>query len=304
VLWVGDPRGVGWRLGMLTTTRLAVGHPNDQDGTAELAELIDALTDHQIFDRVFGAISELSGSVAAPATLPTVRWSAFELPPPAPVETVVVPQDPLPAPRWGLIATLLALGCALIALVPPWVIALAVWVVVLTAAALISSARARRRLSCHAVLVAAATTIGTVAGAVAAATAAPLSHLDIPPVAADAGSAALGAVALIAAAFIWRSDIRRARRERTRHAVPEIQAETRAVDRPPTEVRSPGRPEEDPAAEFQAIITAACRTISADTDDENFLQLNAPEQLAFLDSAPQLARLVAYAPEAARETIM
>ena len=294
VLWVGDPRGVGWRLGMLTTTRLAVGRPDDPDGTGELAELIDTLTGHQIFDRMFSAIAELSRSVAAPATLPTIRWSAFQPPPPTLVEAVVVRRDPPPTLRWGLIAALLAVGCALIALVPPWVVALAVWAVVLTAGVLIGSARPRRsRLSRDAVLVVAATTIGTATGAVAAASADPLSHLRIPPVAADAASAAFGTIALTVAALILRSDVRRARR-----------AEGEVADRPPTEVKTQYRQGEELIAEFRANLAAACRTVSAGADDEEFLQLNAPEQLALLDGAPQLSRLIAYAPGAARETIM
>ena len=298
VLWVGDLRGAGWRLGMLTTTRLAIGHPADPDGTATLVDLTDTLTDHQVFDRVFGAISELSGHVAAPATLPAVRWPALRPTgvPPMPIKTVVVPQDPRPAPMCPLRAGLLALGCALIALIPPWEIALAVWVVVLTVAALVDPARPwGSRPSYHAALVTAVTTVGAAAGAVAAATADPLGHLGVPPVAAESGSAALGATALIAATFIWWSGVRRARRERTRSKVSDL---------PPVEVGPPRQPEDDLAAEYRAVIAAACRTISAGAEDEDFLQLNAPEQLPLLAGAPQQARLVAFAPEAARETIM
>jgi len=114
---------------------------------------------------------------------------------------VVTTQNPRPAWLWLL---LLGLGCALIALIPPWEVALAVWSGVLAAAAVIDPVhRVRSFPSRHAALIAAAT-IGTAAGAIAAAVADPLGHLGVRPVAADWASAALGAIALVAAALIWR----------------------------------------------------------------------------------------------------
>jgi hypothetical protein len=291
VIWVGDPRGVGWRPGRQTTTRLAVGHPDDPDGTAALAELTGMLTEHQLFDRVFVAVSELPRHVAAPATLPTIRWPALPpADPPAPIPVVIVPPARRAA-RWPLIAALLALGCALIALIPHWEIALALWVAGLALAALVEHPRPQpTRLSRHGALVAAATTIGTAVGAATAATADPLGHLGVPAAAADSGSAALGAAALIAAVFIWWTGFRRPRRQRTRGGLPHTRIEA--------------GPEDDLAAELRAVIAAACRTISAGAEDEDFLQLNAPEQLPLLAGVPQQARLVAFAPEAARETII
>ncbi len=297
VLWVGDPRGVAWHLGLTTTTKLAEGGA-DPDGSGTLAELADTLAEPPVFDRVFGAISELDGHVAAAALLPAVRWPALDLMRlaeeqvagggPAGIVEVLDPDlrqllidlwsyapavarcerllteaeeatrrlprvpgiggrrawravteagqacaelGPAGSP-WadvrfpGTMATklrepeqaasmwhpaallpLLALGCGLVALVPPWGVALAAWAVVLAAAALLSAALpglghslpSRRA----AALVAAATTVGATAGAAAAATAHALNHLGIPPVAADAASAAVGAAVLIATAFTW-----------------------------------------------------------------------------------------------------
>jgi hypothetical protein len=301
VLWVGDPCGVGWRLGMLTATRLAVSHPSDPDGTAALAELVDTLAGYQIFDRMFGAVAELPGRAAAAATLPAVRWPDLPVPagrPPPPAE-IVVAEEPRPAWLWLL---LLAVGCALMALIPPWEVALAVWSGVLAGAAVTDPVRRFRGFpSRHAAMIAAAT-IGTAAGAIAAAAADPLAHLGVRPVAAYCSSAALGVIALAAAALVRRSSLGRPRREVRR--LPAEGEGADSPDPPPAEAEPPDSAEEDLAAMVTAIVAAACRTISADADDEDFLQLNAPGQLPLLDGTPQHARLVAFAPEAARETIM
>ena len=306
VLWVGDPRGVGWRLGMQTTTRLAVGDPADPDGNIALAELSDLLTEHELYDRMFAAISELSGRVGAPATLPTIRWVLPVVPirarPPAPVE---VPPDPEPA-MWRLSAFqlfLLALGSALIALVPPWVIALAPWILVPVIAARVGRGRCpHAQLVPNVALAAAAATIGSAIGAFAAATDAPLSHLGVPAVEADSASASLGAV-MIAVAFIA-SIVEYTRRQHANRAV----LDSRTAADPPVpaalDVSPPDEAEESArTAMRKAIVEAACRTISAGAEDEGFLQLNAPEQLPLLDGAPQQARLIPFAPETARETI-
>ena len=306
VLWVGDARGVGWHLGLTTTTTLAEGRA-DPDGSGTLAELADTLAEPRVFDHVFGAISELDGHVAAPALLPVVRWPALDLlrlaeeqvagggpPGPASIVDVLDPDvkqllidlwsyapavarcerliaeaeevmrrlprvpgiggrrawrtvteagqacaelGPAGAP-WADIrfpgamaaklrvpeqqtsswhpaaALLLALGCGLVALVPPWGVALAAWAVVLAAAALLSTALPGTEHSQPspgaAALVAAATTVGAAAGATAAATAHTLNHLGIPQAAAESASAAVGAAVLIATAFAWwRRTIRR-----------------------------------------------------------------------------------------------
>ena len=78
VLWIGDPVGTGWQLGMTTTTRLAEGGA-DPDGTATLAELIGALGDPEVFDAALAAIAAMDGNVAAPAVLPLIRWPALDL---------------------------------------------------------------------------------------------------------------------------------------------------------------------------------------------------------------------------------
>ena len=78
VLWVGDPVGTGWHLGMTTTTRLAEGGA-DPDGTATQAEVIGALADPDVFDAALAAITSMDGNVAAPAVLPVIRWPALDL---------------------------------------------------------------------------------------------------------------------------------------------------------------------------------------------------------------------------------
>jgi hypothetical protein len=78
ILWVGDPRGVGWRLGLSTTTCLAVDTA-DPEGNATLDELIGALSRHEVFDKVTETIGKLSERAAAPAVLPAARWPGPEL---------------------------------------------------------------------------------------------------------------------------------------------------------------------------------------------------------------------------------
>jgi len=73
VLWVGDPRGVGWRVGRSSTTRLAFNEA-DPDGAMTVADLIDSLTSQEVFDQMAEAIDGLPGRIAVPALLPWVRW--------------------------------------------------------------------------------------------------------------------------------------------------------------------------------------------------------------------------------------
>ena len=94
VLWVGDPRGVGWRLGMSTTTRLAVSAA-DPDGHARLAELIDILTDREVFDGVAQAVAGLPEQAGALAMLGPVRWPGPALPAEAPLQEKPPPVPPL-----------------------------------------------------------------------------------------------------------------------------------------------------------------------------------------------------------------
>jgi hypothetical protein len=93
VLWIGDPRGVGWRPGMTTTTALGVT-AGDSEGTTRLDGLIGLLAEHEVFDRVFAAIADLPGRLGAPAILPAVRWPARGLL----ALNLVAAQEPAPQP--------------------------------------------------------------------------------------------------------------------------------------------------------------------------------------------------------------
>ena len=95
VLWVGDPRGVGWRIGRSRTTQLAFNDA-DPDGTLTLAHLIEALSRHEVFDHVANALSGLPYRLGVAALLPWARWPD---PPPA---------NPLAAEAHGPELTLLA----------------------------------------------------------------------------------------------------------------------------------------------------------------------------------------------------
>lgn len=296
VIWVGDTRGVGWRLGMTTTTRLA-----DANGADTIAELASTLTEPTVFDRVFGVICELPGRLAVPALLPTVHWPALELlrlseeraaagiPSSAEIADVLTkdirqlltdlwsyapavarcerllaeaeesvrrlsripgfggrrawkavtqagracaelpPSGQLWAginsPRstanqfsqpvavaslwhWvGGLLPLLAVGCGLVGLVPPWWVALAVWAVTLTGAALLRAGLpAEQHGLPHAgpaALTGLAAAIGAAAGALAAVRYHVLTQVGLPDSAAYGIGAGLGAAVLVATAFIW-----------------------------------------------------------------------------------------------------
>lgn len=77
-LWIGDPVGTGWHLGMTATTRLAESGA-DPDGSATLEEILSALTDPDVYDATLAAITAMDGNVAAPAVLPVIRWPAADL---------------------------------------------------------------------------------------------------------------------------------------------------------------------------------------------------------------------------------
>jgi hypothetical protein len=100
MLWIGDPVGSGWHLGMTATTRLAEAG-SDPDGTATLEEILGALADPDVFDAALAAITAMDGNVAAPAVLPVVHWPVLDVlrlaeelavggGPPAPHEIVAV----------------------------------------------------------------------------------------------------------------------------------------------------------------------------------------------------------------------
>jgi hypothetical protein len=78
MLWIGDPVGSGWHLGMTATTRLAEAG-SDPDGTATLEEILDALADPDVFDTALAAITAMDGNVAAPAVLPVIRWPVLDV---------------------------------------------------------------------------------------------------------------------------------------------------------------------------------------------------------------------------------
>ncbi len=129
VLWVGDPRGVGWRIGRSGTTRLAFNDA-DPDGAMTVADLIDSLSSRQVFDQMAKAINELPGRTAVPALLPWTRWPVDaqtadgqqgDAATAAVPETASAPHDTPAAPVQGAGSRVirsrvtLALGCALVA---------------------------------------------------------------------------------------------------------------------------------------------------------------------------------------------
>ncbi len=73
VLWVGDPRGVGWRIGKANTTRLAFSD-TDPDGSVTVASLIESLATFEVFDEFARAVSGLPDRTGVPALLPWVPW--------------------------------------------------------------------------------------------------------------------------------------------------------------------------------------------------------------------------------------
>jgi hypothetical protein len=117
VLWVGDPRGVGWRMGRSRTTRLAFNDA-DPDGALTLAHLIEVLSRHEVFDHVADALSGLPYRLGVAALLPWARWPdpppARPVGPPSPKPPATPPPAPVPvtSPR---AVTWYALGGALIA---------------------------------------------------------------------------------------------------------------------------------------------------------------------------------------------
>ncbi|MGA2829329.1 MAG: hypothetical protein ABSF03_24825 [Streptosporangiaceae bacterium] len=128
VLWVGDPCGVGWRVGWSTTTRLAFSDA-DPDGTKTVANLIESLTAIEMFDQTAGAIDGLPERTGTVAVLPWVGWPHADEHEPQPGDEQddaqaephddLAPDDPRPGGtrmrRWA-IAVLLSLTCAVVTL--------------------------------------------------------------------------------------------------------------------------------------------------------------------------------------------
>jgi hypothetical protein len=272
VLWIGDPRGVGWQIGRANTTRLAFSNA-DPDGSVTVASIIESLHCPVVFDEMAIALSGLLGRTGVPALLPQARWPlrdrdaaghdhqsqddkpeddepAGQEPDIAATSAAAEPGDR--APTWwrsrrAAISLLLALGC------------------------------------------------GTVA--VATLLAIRFSRLNIGYAVADA---VLAAVLLLAIAH----------RVRIVSATPvSVPAPVPApVPIPvPRPVPSPRAPEAElsltAAPVPEEVLARAVWMMNASVADEAFRQLSAPEQLVMLDADPGLARLLRFAPGSAQPLI-
>lgn len=264
VLWVGDPRGVGWRIGRSRTTRLAFNEA-DPDGTLTLAHLVEALSRHEVFDHVADALGGLPYRLGVAALLPWARWPD---PPPAkslaaetqgPEAAFIGPSPPAAPPP------------APASVISPRPV---VWYA--TGGALIVAAAALAvRLG--------ALGAGYLAAVVACAVAGILIILGgFRKRPALAGPPRVSAVPPTAIVPIVAS------------SVPLEQDGLPDPGKPPT---PPGIP--DPGD----ILAYAAWLLSADADDESFRQLSSPEQLLMLSGEPHMARLVRFAPESARPFI-
>jgi hypothetical protein len=124
VLWVGDARGVGWRIGWANTTRLAFSD-TDPDGTATVSNLIESLSSPGVFDEVARALGGFPDHTGAAALLPWARWTLCHLDEPenGELDAADAPDDPPdddPAPRRRrrrrpMLWLLLGLCCVVIA---------------------------------------------------------------------------------------------------------------------------------------------------------------------------------------------
>lgn len=270
VLWVGDPRGVGWRIGRSRTTQLAFNDA-DPDGTLTLAHLIEALSRHEVFDHVANALSGLPYRLGVAALLPWARWPD---PPPAnplaaeahgPELTLLAPSPPAtppPAPApvtsprpvtWYALGGALIVAAAALA-VPLGTLGagyLAAVVACAVAGILIILARFRKRPA--------------LAG---------LSQVPAVPPAAITPSVAQPV-------------------PRDQYGLPDLGE----PEGPPEPRASPGVP--DP----EDILAHVTWLLSASANDESFRQLSSPEQLLMLSGEPHMARLVRFAPESARPFI-
>jgi hypothetical protein len=266
VLWVGDPRGVGWRMGRSSTTRLAFNEA-DADGAMTVADLIDSLTSHEVFDQMAKAIDGLPGRTAVPALLPWVRWPVDdqtgdgkqEDATTAAVTDATNARHDAPAARSRgagsrvtrsrvALPLLLALGCAL--------------------------------------------------AAVAALLAVPLGRLGVGYLAADVGFAVAGLLVLLVIAFRVRRDVPALAHHAAFAAPPAPPGPAEPLEPHGTTAKEP------PHGQVPEDILAHTRWImSATADDESFRQLSSPDQLVMLGGEPPLARLVKFAPATARHLI-
>jgi len=268
VLWVGDPRGVGWRIGRSGTTRLAFNEA-DADGALTVADLIDSLTSHEVFDQMAEAIDGLPGRTAVPALLPWACW---------PVDdqtgddqtgdgkqedaTTAAVTDATNAPHDAPAAR---------------------------------SRGARSRVTRSRVALPLLLALGCALAAAAALLAVPLGRLGVSYLAADVALAVAG---LLVIAF----RVRRAVPALAHHAA--FAAPT-APPGPAEPLEPHGTAaKEPPHGQVSENILAHARWImSATADDESFRQLSSPDQLVILGGEPPLARLVKFAPATARHLI-
>jgi hypothetical protein len=95
ILWVGDPRGVGWRIGQSKPDRIVVS-PADPDGSKTIADVLDALMVPEVYDHVSDALSALPFRLGVPALLPWLRWPTTA---PDPAPDPVAPDPRVPDPQ-------------------------------------------------------------------------------------------------------------------------------------------------------------------------------------------------------------
>lgn len=264
VLWVGDPRGVGWRMGRSRTTRLAFNDA-DPDGTLTLAHLVEALSRHEVFDHVANALGSLPYRLGVAALLPWARWPD---PPPA---------KPLAAETQGPEPALLAPS-------PP--------ATPLPAPAPVFSPRPVIWYAIGGALIVAA-----------AALAVRLGTLGAGYLAAVVACAVAG-ILIILGSFRKRPALAGPSRVSAVPPTAITPTVASPVPRDQDGLPDPGEPPTPPGVPDPGDILAyAAWLLSAPAADESFRQLSSPEQLLMLSGEPHMARLVRFAPERARPFI-
>jgi len=93
VLWIGDSRGVGWRIGRAKPDRITVSSA-DPNGSKTVADVLDALLDPEVYRHVSDALAALPFQFGAPALLPWLRWPGSAAPAPGPSPADPVDPDP------------------------------------------------------------------------------------------------------------------------------------------------------------------------------------------------------------------
>lgn len=278
VLWVGDPRGVGWQMGRSRTTRLAFNDA-DPDGTLTLTRLIEALSRHEVYDHVTAALGGLPYRLGAPALLPWERWPG-PLSRPAPRPAAVAPaRDPEVARSTESPPAVSVPAAPLVAVLHRAVR----WYVLY---------RAVRRYALGGALL-----VGAVALAVALGARGP-------------GYLAAAAACAVAGILVILARFRRRPAPASSPPVAGEPAPSPAVASAFPPGQGPSDPDEPEAPPEPAVIplddgilARAAWLLSASSDDELFRQLSSPDQLLMLSGEPHLARLVRFAPEGARSHV-